>query len=110
MVFIMGSNPMSDIEIVKKTSLVDDPLFQAGLNAGLHGEVTGAIQCFEQLARQYPEDTRAHYELGLAYQRRGETQLPPSLQQRDAGGETSLSSSLSDVVNAFLGLAVVGAS
>jgi transitional endoplasmic reticulum ATPase len=100
---------MSDTKIIKKTSLADDPLFQAGINAGLHGELTAAVQCFEQLARQYPEDPRAHYELGLAYQRRGEAQLPPSLQQRDAG-EASLSSSLSDVVNAFLGLAVVGAS
>lgn len=101
---------MSDTEIVKKTSVTDDPLFEAGINAGLHGELTASVQCFEELARRYPEDPRAHYELGLAYQRRGESQLPQALQQKDAGGETSLSSSLTDVVNAFLGLAVVGAS
>jgi transitional endoplasmic reticulum ATPase len=99
---------MPDAGETKK--LTDDPLFEAALNAGLHTEYSHAITLFNRLARRYPDDPRAHYELGLACQRRGEAQLPPALQQRDQGADSSLSSSLSEVVNAFLGLAVVGAS
>lgn len=99
---------MSDTGDTKK--LTDDPLFEAALTASLHGDYSHAISLFARLAKRYPEDPRAHYELGLAYQRRGEAQLPPALQQRDQGIDASLSSSLSEVVNAFLGLAVVGAS
>lgn len=91
-------------------NLTDNPLYEAGLNAGLHGDLNQCVAIFERLAKRYPEDSKAQYELGLAYQRRGEAQLPPALQQRDQGADSSLSSSLSEVVNAFLGLAVVGAS
>ncbi len=103
------------------TTLTDDTAFRQGLDASLRRDYAGAITAFEDVAARYPDDPLAQKELGFAYARRGESIVPDALKQRDVDsavrsdpdtGETSVSlrSSLSGVVQAALGLAVVRAS
>jgi len=94
-------------------SLLSDTDFQSGLELSLRGAFSGALVAFEQAAARYPESAEVHYEIGLAYQRRAEAGMPSALRLKDAAAtlpSSGLSSSLGGVLNAFLGLAVVGAS
>jgi transitional endoplasmic reticulum ATPase len=95
-------------------SVMDDPTFLRGVESSLKGELSGAIASFEDAAIRFPNDPIAFKELGLAYARRGEYNVPDTLKQRDAfdpdAEAGSLRASLGDVVQAALGLAVVSAS
>jgi len=86
------------------SNIVHDPAFQAGLEFSLRGEHAGAIAAFEAAMARHPDDMEGPYQLGLAFQRRGETILPPTLQEKNASG------TLSDLAASVLGLGVVAAS
>jgi transitional endoplasmic reticulum ATPase len=94
-------------------SLLSDQDFQSGLESALRGDFNAAIVSFEIASVKFPTSPEVFYELGLAYQRRAETSMPLSLLQReqaDAPPVSGLVSSVGGVMNALLGLAVVGAS
>ena len=93
--------------------LLSDSNFQTGLQRSLEGDHSGAILAFEIAANRFADSAELHYEIGLAYQRRAETSMPAALRLNDPGTElptAGLASSVGGVLNAFLGLAVVGAS
>lgn len=86
------------------TTITQDPAFQAGLEFGLRGEHAGAIAAFEAAIARHPDDAEGPYQLGLAYQRRGEAILPPTLHEK--GNSTTLG----DLAASVLGLGVLAAS
>ena len=86
------------------STIVNDPAFQAGLEFSLRGEHSGAIAAFEAAIARHPEDSEGPYQLGLAYQRRGEAILPPTLHEKGTPG------TLTDLAASVLGLGVVAAS
>jgi len=86
------------------STIVHDPAFQAGLEFSLRGEHAGAIAAFEAAIARHPDDPEGPYQLGLAFQRRGEAILPPTLQEKNTSG------TLSDLAASVLGLGVVAAS
>jgi len=94
--------------------LTEDKDFQTGLTQSLNGDFSDAILSFEIVSSRFPDSPIVHYELGLAFQRRAEFSMPSSLRLRDAdsgagSGPPGLAASVGGVLNAFLGLAVVGA-
>ncbi|HEY3329007.1 MAG TPA: AAA family ATPase [Capsulimonadaceae bacterium] len=91
-------------------SHIDDPIFQAALEQSLQRDFGGAIASFEDLAARYPDVSEVHYELGLAYQRRAESQLPGAMRSEPALGASGVVAALGDVANALLGFAAVSAS
>jgi transitional endoplasmic reticulum ATPase len=94
--------------------ILQDPQFERGIELALARDYSGAIAAFEAAALSHPDNPVALKELGLAYARRGEYNVPETLKQRDASEESSdgpgFRSSIGDVVQAALGLAVVSAS
>lgn len=85
------------------STIEQDPAFQAGLEFTRRGEYAGAIAAFEAAGARHPDDALGPYQIGLAYQRRGEAILPPALHER--GG-----TSLGDLASSVLGLGVLAAS
>jgi transitional endoplasmic reticulum ATPase len=93
--------------------LTSDTNFQNGMAQSLRGDFSAAIISFEIAAERFPHSSEVQYEIGLAYQRRAEQAMPSPLKMRDPASDPmfpGIASSLGGVVNAFLGLAVVGAS
>lgn len=86
------------------TTITQDPAFQAGLEFGLRGEHAGAIAAFEAAIARHPDDAEGPYQLGLAFQRRGEAILPPTLHEKGS------STTLGDLAASLLGLGVLAAS
>ena len=81
-----------------------DPAYTAGLEFSRRGEFPGAIAAFEAAIARAPEDPEGPYQLGLAYQRRAETILPPALREKGAG------TGVADLAASVLGLGVLAAS
>lgn len=86
------------------STIARDPAFLSGLDFSLRGEHTAAIAAFEAAIVRCPDDGDGPYHLGLAYQRRGEAILPPTLHDKGAQG------TLGDLAASVLGLGVVAAS
>jgi transitional endoplasmic reticulum ATPase len=86
------------------STITRDPAFQAGLEFLLRGEFPGAVAAFKAAIARYPEDADGSYQLGLAYQRRGESILPNTLREKGAG------TTLGDLAASLLGLGVLAAS
>jgi transitional endoplasmic reticulum ATPase len=86
------------------STISQDPAFQAGLEFSLRGEYPGAVAAFEAAIARHPQDAEGPYQLGLAYQRRGEVILPPTLRDKGAG------TTLGDLAASVLGLGVLAAS
>ena len=81
-----------------------DPAYTAGLEFSRRGEFPGAIAAFEAAIARAPEDPEGPYQLGLSYQRRAETILPPALREKGAG------TGVADLAASVLGLGVLAAS
>ena len=86
------------------STISQDPAFQAGLEFSLRGEHAGAVAAIETAIARHPQDAEGPYELGLAWQRRGESLMPPALREKSAGA------SISDLAASLLGLGVLAAS
>ena len=67
------------------SKITHDPAFGAGLEFSLRGEYPGAVAAFEAAIARHPDDAEGPYQLGLAYQRRGEAILPNTLREKGAG-------------------------
>ncbi len=92
-------------------SHVDDKTFQAGLEESLIGDFSAAVASFAEVAKRYPDVAEAHYELGLAYQRRAESLMPASMRTQAApAADTGVVGALADAAQALFGFAVVSAS
>ncbi len=85
-------------------SIAHDPAFLAGLEFSLRGQYAGAIAAFEAAIARFPEDVEGPYQLGLVYQQRAETILPPTLHEKGTG------TTLGDLAASVLGLGVLAAS
>ena len=83
---------------------MQDPAYQAGIDFSRRGEHAGAVAAFEAAIARFPEEADGPYQLGLAYQRRAESLLPPAL--REKGGGTGVT----DLAASVLGLGVLAAS
>ena len=81
-----------------------DPAYTAGTEFRRRGEFPGAIAAFEAAIARFPDDAEGPYQLGLTYQQRAETILPPAL--REKGGGTGIN----DLAASVLGLGVLAAS
>jgi transitional endoplasmic reticulum ATPase len=86
------------------STITQDPAFGAGLEFSLRGEYPGAVAAFEAAIARHPADAEGPYQLGLAHQRRGETILPPTLREKNAG------TTVGDLAASLLGLGVLAAS
>ena len=86
------------------SAILQDPAYQAGLDFSRRGEHAGAIAAFEAAIARFPDEADGPYQLGLAYQRRAESLLPPAL--REKGGGTGVT----DLAASVLGLGVLAAS
>jgi transitional endoplasmic reticulum ATPase len=85
------------------SKITQDPAFMAGVEFSQRGEWAGAIAALETAIARHPEDAEGPYQLGLAWQRRGESLMPPAL--REAGGGTSLG----ELATSLVGLGVLAA-
>ena len=83
---------------------MQDPAYVAGIDFSRRGEHAGAIAAFEAAIARFPDEADGPYQLGLAYQRRAESLLPPAL--REKGGGTGVT----DLAASVLGLGVLAAS
>ncbi|MBV9852835.1 MAG: hypothetical protein JO250_24515, partial [Armatimonadetes bacterium] len=86
------------------STISQDPAFQAGMEFSLRGEHAGAVAAFEAAIARHPTDAEGPYELGLAWQRRGEALMPPALREKGVG------TSLGDLAASLVGLGVLAAS
>ena len=86
------------------STISQDPGFQAGVEFSRRGEHAGAVAAFEAAMARFPQDAEGPFQLGLAWQRRGESLMPPALHEKGAGG------SLGDLAASLLGLGVLAAS
>lgn len=86
------------------SKITQDPAYLAGLEFSLRGEYPGAVAAFEAAIARCPDDAEGPYQLGLAYQRRGETILPNTLREKGAG------TTVGDLAASLLGLGVLAAS
>jgi transitional endoplasmic reticulum ATPase len=87
------------------SSIQDDPAFQAGLEFSLRGEWAGAVAALETAVARFPEAAEGPYQLGLVWQRRGESLMPSPMREKGAGA-----SAVSDLASSLLGLGVLAAS
>ncbi len=95
--------------------LINDKDFHRGLEQSLNGEFSDAILSFELASTRFEASPEVLYEIGLAYQRRAESSMPPALHVREEAAQPvkempGLASSIGSVVSALFGLAVVSAS
>ena len=90
------------------SAILEDPAYTAGLEFRGRGEFPGAIAAFEAAAGRFPEDAEGPYQLGLTYQQRAETILPPSM--RESERKMGSGTGFSDLASSVLGLGVLAAS
>lgn len=86
------------------SAIIVDPAYKAGLEFAGRGEFPGAIAAFEAAIARFPNEAEGPYQLGLAYQQRGETIMPPALREKGAG------TGVADLAASVLGLGVLAAS
>ena len=90
------------------SAITDDPAYKAGLEFRGRGEFPGAIAAFEAASGRFPEDAEGPYQLGLTYQQRAETIMPPAL--RESEKRIGNGTGFSDLASSVLGLGVLAAS
>lgn len=90
------------------SAIIEDPAYKAGIEFRGRGEFPGAIAAFEAAAGRFPEDAEGAYQLGLTYQQRAETIMPPAL--RESEKRTGNGTGFSDLASSVLGLGVLAAS
>ena len=90
------------------SAITDDPAYKAGLEFRGRGEFPGAIAAFEAASGRFPEDAEGPYQLGLTYQQRAETIMPPAL--RESEKRIGSGTGFSDLASSALGLGVLAAS
>ena len=90
------------------SAITDDPAYKAGLEFRGRGEFPGAIAAFEAASGRVPEDAEGPYQLGLTYQQRAETIMPPAL--RESEKRIGSGTGFSDLASSVLGLGVLAAS
>ncbi len=88
--------------------ITDDPAYKAGLEFRGRGEFPGAIAAFEAASGRFAEDAEGPYQLGLTYQQRAETIMPPAL--RESEKRIGSGTGFSDLASSALGLGVLAAS
>jgi transitional endoplasmic reticulum ATPase len=89
--------------------------FERGLEESLSGKYNDAIISFQIAANTLTDSAEVQYEIGMAFQRRAESSMPASLRLQDPTlfpdtDPQGLAASVGGVLNAFVGLAVLGAS
>ena len=89
-------------------TITEDPAYKAGLEFRGRGEFPGAIAAFEAAAGHFPDTAEGPYQLGLTYQQRAETILPPAL--RESEKRIGNGTGFSDLASSVLGLGVLAAS
>ena len=90
------------------SAITDDPAYKAGFEFRGRGEFPGAIAAFEAASGRFPEDAEGPYQLGLTYQQRAETIMPPAL--RESEKRIGSGTGFSDLASSALGLGVLAAS
>ena len=88
------------------TDITQDPAYKAGTEFRARGEWPGAIAAFEAAEGRCPETAEGAYQLGLTYQLRAESLLPPALREAERAKGTGLG----DLAASVLGLGVLAAS
>ena len=86
------------------SAILQDPAYVAGIDFSRRGEHAGAIAAFEAAIARFPQEADGPYQLGLAYQRRAESLLPPALRETRGG------TGVTDLAASVLGLGVLAAS
>ena len=86
------------------SAINSDPAYLAGLDYVLRGEYPGAVAAFEAASARFPDEAEGPYQLGLAWQLRGESLMPPTMHEK--GGTNTLT----DLASSLLGLGVLAAS
>ncbi len=89
------------------SAITDDPAYKAGLEFRGRGEFPGAIAAFEAASGRFPEAADGPYQLGLTYQQRAETIMPPALRE---SGRIGSGTGFGDLASSVLGLGVLAAS
>ncbi len=97
---------MTDIPNTPNTDITQDPAYKAGVEFRARGEWPGAIAAFEAAAGRVPGTAEGAYQLGLTYQLRAESLLPPALREAERAKGTGLG----DLAASVLGLGVLAAS